>query len=420
MDDSFFQSPRRIRASTTCDHTMTITRIRHLKTFIACVVTLACSYYYFYPHSRTLASATDAASSNHNTQKNLTFTTQEKSITPSFSYQATVKADVAETLASPYQGILHSIHKRYGDRVKAGDIVLTIESKELTKEFIKTSLDYLQSKKKQEKLTKKQNDNHTLYHEGIVAKNDFTQAEDELHEHTVKHIELQNNLHLLAKDTNISLASIENMTLDNPNDIKKLLNTHVYIPIRASKDGVLLSAEAITPDSKDASVIKGLIVGKPVGKDQAVAAIASPHQLALELNAPEQDLSIFKPHVRFQVQHHAQKSTLEATVHAVNPYQAIKNQDGSLGYPVVLHTPCATHNCTLHIGSQVTVHAQLAKQSGIGIPFTALSPKAPYTVKMIQKPHQTPREHAVTVLKTTPTEVIVQGLDVGQTIATYY
>lgn len=353
-------------------------------------------------------------------QTKRTITVKKESVSPVLGFKGSVKAKISETLTSSEAGTLERITKHYGELVKPDEAIITLKSPELNQHLTQHALEYLKAKHQLKKVQQKYQDNHTLFQEGIISRNEYEQTQDEYQQESIKLLSLSKQLGNTIEKANIALEDIDALALDNLKDVEFLFNQDIAVPIVSKHSGILLSAANASDDSKNPG-LSSLSPGKPVQKDQPIAVIASPEHLLVEILATESDIHTITPNAQVSILDNLQsKQPLTATIASINPYQSVKKSDGGLGFPITIEVECPNTNCPIHIGSDVHVQIKLPEEHAVHLPFEAVSSGTQPHVLLFNKTQNTWHKKPITVLKTTAKHVIVSGLDIGETIAAYY
>ncbi len=231
--------------------------------------------------------------------KNLRFATVTRGdLLRDLSVQGRVVASLSPTLFSPGQGIV-SLRTRAGAEVKKGDILATIDSKELQSALDQANSQYLTSRAeldrqnivtRQSQLRLQQQVElmtmrvaaakrqlarvETLFKEGLSNKSDYETAQDNVRIAEMELTQAKSELGLSHETLGFEAATREQQVLRNQSVMSELQKRVDDLTIRAPFDGMVAT---IAVQDRDA-----------VGPNQAVLTVVNLSSLELEVGLPEE------------------------------------------------------------------------------------------------------------------------------------
>lgn len=230
------------------------------------------------------------SSKSHDTMKTLeihTSTTHE-----SLHFSGIVQPIRETTLTSPVDGVLEQVHYPYGQHVKKGDIVFTVNSETLQKQYNDALTEYLKAKDNYAIAKTKFIGTDDLWKAGLIPKNNYVSEKSNLN--TI-HVTLMQAWHhlseLLDKTDGGGAKALNQLKLSEFDKVQAALSApHHLIQFKAPIDGVVL----YPPLSGDMKTNR-LSVGSTIKAGQALALIGDLSGIRVEIDIPEVDIDKIKP-----------------------------------------------------------------------------------------------------------------------------
>jgi HlyD family secretion protein len=203
-------------------------------------------------------------------------------------FTGTIKPVRESPLISPIDAIIESMNVHYGQMIKKEEVVLTLKSKELQKQYNDTLTDYLKAKDSYSITTAKFVGTQDLWNSGLLSKNNFLTEKSSVNTERVSLMQATRKLTELLKqiDENNS-QNLSTLNLANFDEVKKILTSeHDLMTLKAPSDGVILY-----PSTKSAEDKTGKItVGSSVKSGQIIALIGDLKGVSVEIDVPEIDI----------------------------------------------------------------------------------------------------------------------------------
>lgn len=196
------------------------------------------------------------------------------------------------TIMSPVDGVLEQIHYGYGQHVKKGDIVFTLNSATLQKQYNDALTDYLKAKDNYAIAKTKFMGTDDLWKAGLIPKNNYLSEKSNLNIMRVTLMQAWHNLsNLLEKTDGDNADSLNKLKLSEFSKVQAALSKpHQLIQFKAPIDGVVL----YPPLSGDMKTNR-LSVGSAIKAGQALALIGDLSGIRVEIDIPEVDIGKIKP-----------------------------------------------------------------------------------------------------------------------------
>lgn len=207
-------------------------------------------------------------------------------------FAGTVQPRQENTLTSPVDGVLEQIHYQFGQHVKKGDIVFTLSSVALQKQYNDTLTEYLKAKDNYAIAKTKFTGTNDLWEAGLIAKNNYLSEKSNLNTAHVTLMQAWRNLsELLEKTNSQNKSELTKLKLAEFEKVQDELSTqHHLIQFKAPISGVVL----YPPLSGDAKTNR-LPVGSTIKAGQALALIGDLSGIRVEIDIPEVDIDKIAP-----------------------------------------------------------------------------------------------------------------------------
>ncbi|MBN9230332.1 MAG: hypothetical protein BGO90_10615 [Legionella sp. 40-6] len=289
----------------------------------------------------------------------------------SLHFTGTLQPLHESTLASPMDAVVSSMSFHYGQVVKKDDVILTLDSNELQKQFNDTFTEYLKAKDSYTVAQAKFSGTQELWHSGLLAKNNYLSEKSSLA--TVRMSLMQSTRKLtemLEKIGEEQTRDVSELTLSDFAKVKHILAAqHNLIQIKAPRDGVLLYPPKSGED-KNARIT----VGSAVKSGQVLALIGDLSGVSIEIEIPEIDVSQVHPGLKAHVRGVAfGKHPLTGEVVVVNA-QASSSNNGLPFFTAVVevHDLTAEQQRWIKVGMSATIEIDLEEGKQLIIPIAAV------------------------------------------------
>lgn len=191
------------------------------------------------------------------------------------------------TLTIPMDAVVETMHFRYGQQVNKGDVVYTLKSAELQRQYNEVLTEYLKAKDTFSMAKAKFTGTQNLWKEGLLAKNNYLSEKSNVDTTRVSLIQASRKLsEMLEKMGDNAPEDLTALSIAEFDKVRSALNSkHNLIQLKAPSAGVLL----YPPKSGDDKVER-LTVGSAVKNGQLIALIGDLRGIRVEIDVPEVDI----------------------------------------------------------------------------------------------------------------------------------
>lgn len=232
-----------------------------------------------------------ASCNEHKTQKPVALNRYKIKLQPlqkTLHFAGTIKPLRESTLVSPLDAIVDSMNFHYGQMVKKEEVLLTLKSNELQKQYNDTLTDYLKAKDGYSVAKDKFVGTSELWESGLLSKNSFLSEKSSLNSERISLMQATRKLtELLQQIDDDNTQNVSALSLANFDKVRKILTSdHHLMTLKSPNDGVILY-----PPSKPGEDKTGKIsIGSSVKSGQIIALIGDLKGISVEIDIPEIDI----------------------------------------------------------------------------------------------------------------------------------
>ncbi|QBR83137.1 HlyD family efflux transporter periplasmic adaptor subunit [Legionella israelensis] len=215
---------------------------------------------------------------------------KKMSIQKKLHFTGNIQPLAESSLSSPVDAIIEKIHYQYGQWVKKGDILLTLNSSALQKQYNDALTEYLKAKDNYTIARTKFTGTQELWAVGLLSKNNYLSEKSSFDNARV--VLMQTTRHLaemlekMDEESVPDLADLSELSYSEFDKVRKALTArHNIVHIKAPNDGILL----YPPKSNDDKAAR-LAVGNVVKADQLIGLIGDLNGIRVEIDIPEIDI----------------------------------------------------------------------------------------------------------------------------------
>ncbi len=277
-------------------------------------------------------------------------------------FTGTVQPLKESTITSPVEAVVESMHYHYGQRVKRGQVVFTLNSAELQRQYNDTLTDYLKTKDSYTIARAKFTGTDELWHAGLLSKNNYLSEKSSLNTSRVSLMQATRKLSEMREkmgdghDENLSSLSFAEF-----DKVRLVLNSkHNLIYLKSPSDGVLL----YPPKSGDDRAGR-INVGASIKASQVLALIGDLTGIRVEIDIPEVDISEIKVGLPATIRGIAfGKQELKGTLVAINAQASATNGGALPTFTAVVevHALNPAQQAWVKVGMSASI--ELAVESG--------------------------------------------------------
>jgi HlyD family secretion protein len=301
-----------------------------------------------------------------------TYTVATQNIHDSLHFTGNIQPLHENTLTSPMDAVVESMHFHYGQLIKKNDVIMVLNSTELQKQYNDTLTEYLKAKDSFTIAKAKFVGTKDLWDAGLIAKNNYLSEKSSIATTQMALLQASQKLKEMGeKMDDPNAKSLTLLSLTQFDKISQVFETkRNLIHLRARTEGILLEAPK-TGDDKSGRIA----VGAQIKAGQVLGLIGDLSGLSIEIDIPEVD--IHKIHVGMLAQVEGVAfggQNLEGKVVAVNA-QASSNQNGGLpSFHALVEVKTLTQEQQrwVKVGMSAAITLTTDNQTALVIPIAAL------------------------------------------------
>lgn len=332
-------------------------------------------------------------------------------------FAGTVQPLHETTLTSPVDGVLQEVHYPFGQHVHQGEVIFTLDSISLQKEYNNALTDYLKAKDNFAIATTKFSGTKDLWKAGLIAKNNYMSEKSNLN--TI-HVTLMQAWHalseLLEKTGDLGAHQLAQLNLAQFEKVQEALSTqHHVIQFKAPMSGVLL----YPPLSSDVKS-NHLSVGSTIKAGQALALIGDLEGIRIEIDIPEVDMDKITPGLPALIHGVAFKQQILNGTLTTMTSQASLSGSGTLpSFQAIVEVASLTpsQQAWIKAGMSANVELTITRSEEQRVPIAAIHLLHGEKYVTLQQPNGTLKEQLVETGPSTPDSVaILKGLKTGDVL----
>jgi HlyD family secretion protein len=276
-------------------------------------------------------------------------------------------------LISTMGAVVDSMHYQYGQTIKKGAVVFTLNSAELQKQYNETLTEYLKAKDSYRIAQAKFTGTNDLWEAGLLSKNNYLSEKSNLNTTQITLMQATQKLsEMLEKAGSDHDEKLSALSFEEFDKVRSALTSqHNLIQLKAPNNGVLLYPPKVTNDSSDR-----ITVGSTIKAGQVLALMGDLTGVRVEIDVPEVDISEVKIGMPATIHGLAfSKETLTGTLTAINA-QASKNSNSSLpSFTATVEVTSLTpaQQALIRVGMSASVELAIEKTNKLLIPIAAIS-----------------------------------------------
>lgn len=288
-------------------------------------------------------------------------------------YNGTIKPIQEQLIISPAAGIISKMNFHYGDAVNRGDVLFTIHSPEMEREFRESIANYLRAKHAYLASKKSMGGTEMLYKEKIISEQEYESEKGQFQSNTLSFVEANTKI----KQFLAYLPSFQENFLKpdaiNLDEAVKILQANLDdLVITASSSGIILFP---TEKSSDEHPFE---VGMEVKKNDVLIAIGNLNGLSVTTNVTENDINSIKlgASVILSLQSELEMD-LRGAIVSVARQARPGESTGFSTFPVVIQVPRLSKSAMqkIRVGMNVKLDILLEDPPSIKIPIIAIHQK---------------------------------------------
>lgn len=328
-----------------------------------------------------------SACSQSNYHKKPTITTvavEKASIHKTLYFTGSLEPLHENALVSIIDAVVESMPYQYGQFIKKGAIVFTLNSPELQKQYNETLTDYLKAKDSYSIAQAKFIGTNDLWKAGLLSKNNYLSEQSNLNTTQITLMQATQKLSdMLEKTGSTANEKLSALSFEAFDKVRLALTSqHNLIHIKAPNDGILLYPPKTSNDNQDK-----ITIGSAIKAGQVIALMGDLSGVRVEIDVPEVNISEIKIGMPATIHGLAfGKETLTGTITAINA-QASKSTSSSLpSFSATIEVKSLTHaqQEVIRVGMSASVELAINKTNKLLIPITAISQTQDKTTVKVQ------------------------------------
>jgi multidrug efflux pump subunit AcrA (membrane-fusion protein) len=350
--------------------------------------------------------------------QNHTYTVTSKSVHKVLHFTGSVQPIQEHSIVSPMEAVVETMHVHYGQRVKKGEVVLTLTSAELQKQYNETLTDYLKAKDSYSIARAKFTGTNDLWKDGLLSKNNYLSEKSGIETSRVAFMQASRKLtELLEKmDEHHRSLSVANLSLADFDEIKTILNSsHNLIHLKAPGDGVML----YPPKSGEDKTTR-ITVGSSVKSGQVIALVGDLRGISVEIDVPEVDIDKIRPGIKALINGVAfGKHQLEGTLVAVNAQASNTSAGGLPSFTAVVEVTQLSpeEQRWIKVGMSASIELKIEGENQLIIPMAAVKREQGNSVVQVKNKEGRIKQRIITTGPAEADTVVVEsGLKEGDVV----
>lgn len=321
------------------------------------------------------------------------------------------------TLTSPAEAVVESMPYHFGQRVKKGEVVFSLNSAELQKEYNETLTDYLKAKDNYTVARAKFVGTDDLWRAGLLAKNNYLSEKSSLNTVRVSLMQAKNKLtDLLQKMGEQTDKNVSHLSFADFDKVRvALMGKHNLIQIRSPGDGVLL----YPPKSGDETV-GHMAVGMTTKAGQVLGLIGDLSGVRVNIDVPEVDIDKIRPGMPATIRGVAfAKQALTGTLVAVNAQASVTSGSSLPSFTAIVEVNALDkkQQASIKVGMSASIELAVESRDKLLIPIVALLQKKGQSLVRIREPNGVLKTKTVTTGPVHGDKVVIDtGLKAGDTV----
>lgn len=352
--------------------------------------------------------------------KQRTVIAQKRSVSTHLYYNGTISPIKTDSAVSPVNGRVASMHFEYGAPITKGQLLVTVDSADLSDKFRSAISDYLTTKENLSTQRITYQGMQALFKAGIETKNSYITARSQYETAEMNYYQKKIALEKILKQAGLAMKQFESLTISDTKSVNAALS-HKFssLPIVATGSGVALFP--VKSSSEDDSNGKKLIVGSEVKQGQLIVSIGDLSGLSVsfkvgevDINRIKQGLPVVVTGVSFpgiKLNGHIAQVASQANEGSGN--QALSQFDVTVKIPKLT----AKQRRVVHIGMTSKVDIDIKNPPQIMLPIAAVSQvNGRSVVTVVGKEGKKTQVPVVTGATNMSDVAIISGVEAGQKV----
>lgn len=347
-----------------------------------------------------------------------TYKVSAKPLNKLLHFTGTIQPIRENSIVSPMDAVVETMNFHYGQRVKKGDVVMTLTSNELQKQYNETLTDYLKAKDNYSIARAKFTGTKDLWDAGLLSKNNYLSEKSGVDTARVTLMQASRKLtELLEKmDEHHDPLKVSQLSLADFDKIKQILTAnHNVIQLKATGDGVML----YPPKSGDDKTTR-ITVGSSIKSSQVIALVGDLKGISVEIDVPEVDIDKIHPGMKATINGVAfGKHQLKGTLVAVNAQASNTSAGGLPSFTAVVEVTKLTpeQQQWIKVGMSAAIELKVEDEKQLLVPIAAVKREQGNSIVQVKDQKGAVKKRIVTTGTAQADVVVIEtGLNEGDVV----
>lgn len=345
-----------------------------------------------------------------------TYVVKREAIHKNLFFTGTIQPLRESTLSAPFDAVVQTMNYHYGQLVQQGDVVMTLDSADLQKQYNDTLTEYLKAKDSYNISKAKFVGTKDLWDAGLLAKNNYLSEKSSVDTARVTLMQATRKLgEMLEKMDDQGKQDLSSLDIAEFDKVRQAFTgQHNLIHLKATGSGILLYPPKNGDDKTDK-----LNVGSTVKAGQVIALIGDLSGISVEIDIPEIDIDKIHPGMKAAITGVALgNEALHGEVVAVNA-QASATSGTLPSFTAIVEVKQLNNEQKMRVkvGMSAAIALAVDTENQLQIPIAAVKQNKGSTVVKVKAKDGTVSEKVVATGSAEADKVIVlAGLDENETI----
>jgi HlyD family secretion protein len=360
------------------------------------------------------------ACGSHEKQKTTSINTYEVKPQPlhkTLHFTGTIQPLHESTLTSPMEAVVEKMNFHYGQMVKKGDVVLTLTSNELQKQYNDTLTDYLKAKDSYSIAKAKFVGTQDLWNSGLLSKNNYLSEKSGVDTARVTLMQATRKLtELLEKMDENNSQNLSALSLADFDKLRTILTSnHNLIHLKAPSDGVMLY-----PPKSGEDKTGRITVGSSVKSGQVIALVGDLSGVSVEIDVPEIDIDKIRPGMIATISGVGfGKHQLKGRLIAVNAQASNTSNGGLPSFTAVVEVQTLTteQQPWIKVGMSAAIELNVDSDNQLLVPIAAVTREKGNSIVNLQLAQGSTEKRIITTGPAQADSVVIEtGLKAGDVV----
>ena len=356
-------------------------------------------------------------STRANSHKQQTYTVKRESVHKALFFTGTIAPLQESTITSPMDCVIETMNFHYGQMVNKGDVIVTLNSTELQRQYNETLTEYLKAKDSFSVARAKFTGTQNLWDAGLLSKNNFLSEKSSLDTARVTLIQATRKLtEMLEKMDDGDEESLSKLSIAEFDKVRQALTgKHNLIHLKAPATGVLL----YPPKSSDDKT-GHLTTGSAIKAGQVFALVGDLTGIRVEIDVPEIDIEEIHPGMKATITGVALgKQQIKGQLVAVNGQASAASGNALPSFSAVVEVKVLTDSQRpwIKVGMSAAIELAVEGDTQLFIPIAAIRQERGASVVTVRSPNGVESTRRVVTGAADIDKVIVDsGLNEGDVV----